>query len=62
MALRQKYTSKLGSTQQMQKISKWKTSLEAKTFREIFKKIDVLIWARSLTVKSITRKHILNGK
>ena len=62
MALRQKYTSKLGSTQQMQEISKWKTSLEAKTLREIFKKIDVLIWARSLTVKSITRKHIPNGK
>ena len=62
MTLRQKYTSKLGSTQQMQEISKWKTSLEAKTLREIFKKIDVLIWARSLTVKSITRKHIPNGK
>ena len=46
----------------MQEISKWKTSLEAKTLREIFKKIDVLIWARSLTVKSIARKYKPNGK
>ena len=62
MALHQKNTSKLRSTQQMQEISKWKTSLEAKTLREIFKKIDVLIWARSLTVKSIARKYKPNGK
>lgn len=42
----------------MQGKRKRENNLQAKTLSEIFKKIDVLSWARSLIVQSITRHHI----
>ena len=38
MVLRQKYTNKLGSAEQIQEIRKWETNLEAKTLSNIVKK------------------------
>ena len=59
MVLRQKYTSKLASAEQIQEIRKWETNLEAKTLSNIVKqKLDVL---SSLIVKNITINHMPNG-
>ena len=38
MVVRQKYTNKLGSAEQIQEIRKWETNLEAKTLSNIVKK------------------------
>lgn len=59
MVVRQKYTNKLGSAEQIQEIRKWETNLEAKTLSNIVKKnLDVL---SSLIVKYITINHMPNG-
>ena len=62
MALRQNYTGKLLSAEEMQEKRKQENNLQAKTLSKIFKKFYVLSWARSLIVQSITRHHMSNGK